>query len=132
MGTTWQPTLFGAAPVPAGPKPKESETVRRTKRQLALLETSRHPLSSPMGIAIWLHREAAPADDRDAPGRRCGNCIFRVVDLHHNRSYAKCHLPGLKPGSTPRVSHSEATDLRSWWPGCGSHCYASEGAPSAG
>lgn len=127
MGTSWQPGLFGAEPIALPePPPKESAGVRRTKRQAELLARGRHPLSSRLGGTVWLHAEAAPADDRKADGRRCGNCFF----LDGGR-YMKCQMPGLRPGSTPRASHSEATDCRRWWPGCRSHAYASEEAAGA-
>jgi len=112
---TGQGTLFDAEPVPAEPRPKESAGVRRTKRQRAMLEAGRHPLSSPLGYPLPLHAEAAPADDRAAPGRRCGNCRWRAPGL-----YQKCVLPG-PGGQLPRVSHGPATDLRAWWPGCPDH-----------
>lgn len=124
-----QAVLFGAEPVPAEPQPKESPTVRRTKRQAALLAARRHPLSSPLGYSLWLHAEAAPADDRTADGRRCGNCRFRQTGTWHNRTYAKCYAPGLMDAAAyersgpPRVSHSEATDVRAWWPACVDHDY---------
>lgn len=114
-------TLFDMEGVPPPEPPaKESPTVRRTKRQAALLARGRHPLSSPLGHSLFLHAEAAPADDRDAEGRRCGNCEFREVIGHHSRSYAKCLWPGYGERSV-MASHSEATDLRSWWPGCVRH-----------
>lgn len=116
-----QPALFDMEGVPPPePAPPESPTVRRTKRQAALLASGRHPLSSPMGISLYLHPEAAPSDDRDAAGRRCGNCRFREIIGHHSRSYPKCVWSG--NGETPRrASHGEATDCRAWWPGCLQH-----------
>ena len=133
--TEVQGALFDAGPpaIPAGPQPKESATVRRTRRQAALLAAGRHPLSSPMGVSLFLHAEAAPADDRTAPGRRCGNCRFRQILGHHSRSYAKCMAPGLMSAESyeqhgpPRVSHGEATDVRAWWPGCADHEYGDPG-----
>ena len=116
-----QDALFDMEPVTPPAPETASATVRRTRRQAALLATGRHPLSSPMGISLWLHEEAAPADDRDAPGRRCGNCRFREVLGHHSRSYPKCLLPGPVTGTPLRVSHSEASDVRAWWPACRSH-----------
>jgi hypothetical protein len=121
--------LFDVTPIPAEPPPEESAGVRRTKRQAALLAGRRHPLSSPLGISLWLHAEAAPADDKDAPGRRCGNCRWRQSMRGGNRSYAKCFAPGLVSAETyercgpPRASHSEATDIRAWWPACKDHEY---------
>ena len=120
-----QGALFDAEPVQPDPLPRESAGVRRTKRQAALLATGRHPLSSPLRISLWLHAEAAPAGDRAAPGRRCGNCLWRRPGL-----YAKCILPGPGGGPPLRVSHSAATDLRSWWPGCTDHDWR-DGGPDA-
>lgn len=116
-----QDALFDmAGTAPPEPQPAESATVRRTKRQAALLASGRHPLSSPLGVSIYLHPDAAPADDRDAPGRRCGNCRFRELFGHHTRSYPKCTWPG--GGERPRwASHGEATDVRRWWPACLHH-----------
>lgn len=119
-------TLFDMVGVPP-PEPavEESPTVRRTKRQAALLAQGRHPLSSPLKHSLFLHIEAAPADDRDAAGRRCGNCRFREVIGHHSRSYPKCMWPG-DGQRTLMMSHSEATDIRSWWPGCLRHQWQDE------
>ena len=121
-------TLFDIEPITLpGPSEKDSPTVRRTKRQAALLLTRRHPLSSPMGISLFLHAEAAPADDRDAEGRRCGNCKWRQTETHHSRAYPKCYAPGLvsaewyEKHGPPRATHSEASDVRAWWPGCTDH-----------
>jgi hypothetical protein len=125
---TTQPAMFDVEPLPAAePDPPQSATVRRTRRQAAMLANRRHPLSSPLGYSLFLHAEAAPADDRDAPGRRCGNCRFRQILGHHDSRYPKCVAPGLMSADAyerlgpPRVSHGEATDVRAWWPGCKDH-----------
>lgn len=116
---TGQPGLFDMphTPLPA-PEPPASATVRRTRRQAKLLASGRHPLSSPMGISLYLHPDAAPAEDREAPGLRCGTCAFREVIGHHSRSYPKCLFGG---HPYPRASHSDATDVRAWWPACKDH-----------
>ena len=123
-----QAALFDMDPVPQPePEPPVSATVRRTRRQAAMLARDVHPLASPLGYPLRLHAEAAPAGDRQAPGRRCGNCRFRQVLGHHDRSYPKCMTPGLASGETyemlgpPRVSHGAATDVRAWWPACTDH-----------
>lgn len=106
----------------------ESPGVRRTRRQLGLLARGLHPLSSPLGRPLPLHVEAAPHDDRSAPGRRCGNCRFRRVIGHRAGSYPKCVRPGDGQSAEsydldgpPRVSHGEATDCRGWWSACRDH-----------
>lgn len=122
-----QGALFAMEPVAAEPQPAESATVRRTKRHAEFLRGGRHPLTSLMGISLWLHTEAAPADDKNAPGRRCGNCRWRQLVHHHSRSYPKCFAPGLLNAESyerlgpPRVSCSEASDVRAWWPACREH-----------
>jgi hypothetical protein len=54
---------------------------RRTKHQLALLTARHHPFGRP------LHADAPPADDRTAPGPRCGTCRHLISVGHHNRTY---------------------------------------------
>ncbi len=119
-----QAALFDVEPVEIEPAEPLSATQRRTRRQAAFLAHGRHPLSSPMGVSIFLHAEAASADDRDAPGRRCGNCRWRQLMGHHERSYPKCYLPLPVSGTPGRISNSEATDVRAWWPACTSHEWA--------
>lgn len=100
-------------PAPA-PEPKESDGVRRTKRQAATLAAGRHPLTG-----YGLHSEAAPHDDRQAEGRRCGNCVHReLVNPGGRKSYPKCTFANGR-----RMSHSEASDVRRWWPACRDHVY---------
>lgn len=95
----------------AEPQPKLSTDRRRTLRQAAALAKGSHPLSVWSKCPIPLHAEAAPVDDRQADGRRCGNCAFRIPG-----QYAKCSF-----ADNRRVSHGPATDLRSWWPACRDH-----------
>lgn len=94
---------------------------RRTQRQAALLAAGRHPLSAVARYDIRLHANAAPADDRSAPGLRCGTCAHRVLARWHRRTYAKC-AEGLKPDEPLdrglRASHGAASDCRAWWPAC--------------
>lgn len=109
-------TLFDVEPVPVPPAgPKDSPGVRRTRGQAELLARGVHPLTGQ-----GLHEQAAPADDRDALGRRCGNCRFRRVLDYHARAYPKC-LFGATEDYAPRVAHSDASDARRWWPGCRDH-----------
>jgi hypothetical protein len=131
-----QTALFDITPadrpgVPATPAAKLSADRRRTIRQAEMLAHGRHPLGGDKWHAyLRLHPEAAPHDDRRAPGRRCGNCWYRRVLEYNSRSYPKC-LYGMEnatdadpnPGLPPRVTHGAATDCRAWWPACLNHVY---------
>lgn len=104
-------------PEPAQPDPDESEQRGRTRRQRGLLAAGQHPLTLVLTRPLRLHAEAAPADPRDAPGRRCGNCVFRrALSAYSGKSYPKCTF-----GDGARVSHGGATDCRAWWGGCVDH-----------
>ncbi|MEV4320970.1 hypothetical protein AB0J37_01925 [Microbispora rosea] len=105
-------------PPPAELAPKESEGVRRTKRQAALLAAGRHPLTVVLTRPLRLHSEAAPYDNRQAPGRRCGNCTFRRTN---GWGYPKCAF-----GDGARASHSTATDVRAFWSACTDHQWKGE------
>jgi hypothetical protein len=98
-------------PAPATPAEHISAGRKLTKRQQADVEHGRHPLT---GGA--LHAEAAPAEPRSAPGRRCGNCRFRESIGHHDKTYPKCQF-----GGGGRVTSGAASDVRAWWPGCTDH-----------
>lgn len=88
-------------------------------RQLDKLQRGIHPLSKPGWPPIPLHKDAPPAGDRTAPGPRCGSCRFREVITPYNsrRRFPKCMLPD-QHGDAWRASHSVASDVRLWWPGC--------------
>jgi hypothetical protein len=88
---------------------------RRRARHLAAMRRGQHPLSVALRYPIRLHAEAAPPEDRDAPGLRCGDCRFRRLLPYHNRTYAKCCY-GDPPGE--RVTHGSGTDTPAWWPAC--------------
>lgn len=105
------------------PEPTEvlSPDRRRTLRQAAALARGVHPLALALGWRIRLHPDAAPADDRKAPGLRCGTCRFREVLGYHSRSYPKCAHGAPGTGDGPRMSHGAATDVRGWWPACTDH-----------
>jgi len=95
------------AVVPVVPEPKLSTDRRRTIRQLNLLRRGRHPIGN-----ARLHPDAPPADDRDAPGPRCGSCWYREL-LHRSRAWPKCTKhDGIW------VTHSASSDVRAWWPAC--------------
>ena len=114
-------TLFHAEPVAAPePAPKLSDDQRRALRQLNALRAGTHPLGMYPKILpghLPLHPDAAPADDRKAPGLRCGTCLFRELLGHHGRKHPKC-LFGNTEGRWSRVTHGAATDVRAWWPAC--------------
>lgn len=84
-----------------------TDQARRTKRQKQGLAEGRHPLTRGP-----LHPDAAPHDDRSAPGARCGSCRLRQPGQD-----PKCHLRNAD-GQRPYVKRSNATDVRAWWPAC--------------
>lgn len=103
-------TLFGAGP--DEPPEKLSDDRRRTVRQLEALRHGQHPIGLAAQVVLRLHPDAAPADDRDAPGHRCGTCRFRALWGAH--SFPKC----LRGEGKPFARHSAASDCRAWWPAC--------------
>lgn len=109
-------TLFDveATPAPA----KLSPDQRRTVRQAEALVYGQHPIALALDSSIHLHVDAAPASDREAPGRRCGNCWYREHFRYHNRTYAKCTVD-----DGVRITHGAGTDVRAWWPACRDHTY---------
>ena len=104
--------------------PKLAGDKRTAQLQLEKLAAGYHPITG-----LKLHEQAAPADDRDAPGRRCGTCRFRVVLPYHRKSWPKCLNPGgmgadeIDRIGAPFVTHGAATDVRKWFPGCRDHSY---------
>ncbi len=97
-------TLFPDLDFPAAPRldPGLSADRRRTLRQRAAVDAGRHPLTG-----------GRLADD---PAAKCGNCAYRQLIQHHDRTYPKCVVDGYE-----RLSHSAASDVRAWWPGCPRH-----------
>lgn len=123
-----QGALFDVASVEASPvaaEPQLTDGQKRIKRQAAALAAGRHPLSLTSAPGLRLHAEAAPYDDKAAPGRRCGTCRFRVQVGGHARDFPKCRYPD--PDAWPgrggwlRETSGGATDVRSWWPACPQH-----------
>lgn len=107
--------------LPGGPvpdEPKLSGDRRRVQRQAEFLARGQHPLAAALRWSLRLHADAAPVDDRDEPGRRCGNCWYRETSLWHNRTYAKCTAD-----DGTRITHGAGTDVRAWWPACRDHTY---------
>lgn len=129
-----QTSLFDSRPyaVELPPPPEKLSPDRaRTLRQAAALANGRHPLQ-PIAGHLRLHPEAAPHDDRTAPGRRCGNCWYRQTLDYHAKTWPKCTYGATSPtdtapGGAPRISHSAASDVRAWWPGCTDHSYGEPG-----
>lgn len=125
-----QAALFDTPARPA-PAPKLSADRRRTIRQAETLARGRHPLGGDKWHAyLRLHPDAAPHDDRKAPGRRCGNCWYRrLIATNGNRLWPKCVFGAENPtdadryGALPRVTHGAGTDVRRWWPACVDHSY---------
>lgn len=100
------------------PAPEQlSADQKRIRRQAEALAAGVHPLALalPTGRTLGVHAQAAPADDRQAAGRRCGGCLWRTLVGGHARDYPKCGRPG-----APR-SGGTATDVRAWWPACTEH-----------
>ncbi len=97
-----------------GEAKRTSADRRRTKHQLALLQSRHHPFGRP------LHADAPPADDRTAPGPRCGTCVHLVSVGHNNRDYLKCEQSV--------ISRGPGTDARAWWPACVSYEVTVDGA----
>lgn len=79
---------------------------RRQRLIAARIARGVHPLGN-----VLLHPDAARG--RDGEGLRCGTCQWRRTAQYHDKRYAKCWY-----GDGIRVSHSESSDIRSWWPAC--------------
>jgi hypothetical protein len=122
-------TLFDVTPDPAAPKLSQDQ--RRTQRQAEALRYGQHPLTAALRAHLPLHPNAAPINDRDAPGRRCGNCWYRRQYRRRNGCYPKCWFSTGSAGQFPqeydRITHGPGTDARAWWPACRDHTY---GEPS--
>jgi hypothetical protein len=111
-----EPALFGE-PDRADPEVDErTPGQRRRDRHLDAMRHGQHPLSVALQWPIRLHPDAAPPEDRDAEGLRCGGCRFRRLLPYHGRVYPKCCWPESDPGE--RVSHGGGTDVAAWWPAC--------------
>src|SRR5947207_8326972 len=75
---------------PAAPAPTASE--RRHTRIAEAVRRGYHPLGVALRVNIPLHADAAPLDDRKAPGLRCGTCAHRVIPLRDVAGkYPKCN-----------------------------------------
>jgi hypothetical protein len=113
------------------PAPAEKLTAgeKMRRRQATRILRGYHPLGEP----LRLHPDACrDPDDRTGPGPRCGACRWRQI-AGGNRGFPKCfhgeqQIP-IPPEQrhphgathrilTPRVTHSETSDVRAWWPAC--------------
>lgn len=110
--------LFEVDPAQVKPPPPPDERSagqRRTARQRADAARGLNPLIR-LFAGMFPHPDApqvASPEDRATPGPRCGSCRFRELVSWHSRSYPKCTF-----GEGVRMSHSDATDVRGWWPAC--------------
>jgi hypothetical protein len=98
------------------PPPPEnlSPGEKRQRRIAERIATGEHPLGYPVMLHDGASRDPGNRDD----GPRCGQCRFRVLLQHHDRTYPKCWFPDLERYPHPRDSHSETSDIRAWWPAC--------------
>lgn len=97
---------------------------RRRARQAVAIAHGQHPLAVALRVSIPLHADAAPVDDRTAPGLRCGTCAHRQQLGGHARSYAKCTAGGDPNGRGrryPRRTNGIGTDVLASWPACTDH-----------
>jgi hypothetical protein len=93
----------GAVVAPAGPADDPATAAQKLRtKQRRTLAAGGHPLGG------MLHADAAPYDDKTAPGLRCGDCTHRL-----RARFPKCDLGPL--------THGPATDCRAWWPACRRH-----------
>lgn len=103
-------------PIPDGARVEKADSPRTlAERQMAKMRRGLHPLSMPGRLVIRLHKDAPPPEDLRAPGPRCGSCRFRqLVQAENWRTYPKC----AKPGRSSILTHSNATDVKNWFPAC--------------
>jgi hypothetical protein len=85
-----------------------SDGRKRTERQEALVRAGQHPLMT--GPLHELADPTAMRDDGKNLPYRCGSCIHRITVRGNAKDYPKCDLT--------TMSHSEASDVRAWWPAC--------------
>ncbi len=121
-----EPTLFDVSnllvEMPTAEPLTDGE--KRNRRQAEAVRGGFHPLYASLGLALKLHPDAAPFDDREAPGLRCGTCRFRQPHHGGSRSYPKCLWPDpeQRPAKGwPRVTHGPGTDAKAFWPACLNH-----------
>jgi len=88
--------------------PPPGPTRARSAHQHLLMAAGMHPLAR-LVKGLRLHRDAAPMDDKLAPGLRCRDCALTFRQTYTVRRYLKCYL---------WPSRGEASDIRMWWPAC--------------
>lgn len=97
----------------------EPENLSRGEKRRRLVAKRIASGEHPLGYPVMLHPQASRSafnDGTDTP--RCGDCKFRVLLSHHDRTYPKCWYPDLNKYPHPRDSHCESSDIRRWWPAC--------------
>jgi hypothetical protein len=118
-----EPALFDAAPfrveVPAPVKRTAGQ--RLTARQAEKIAAGEHPLS-------WVGEVPRRVPLAPEGTGTCGTCALKMRPHNRGRAYPKCSAGTVRvPAGAgfqevwPRAAHSEATDVRAWWPACTSY-----------
>lgn len=111
MLPTVQEPLFPGYDDPVPAKDQISVGRRRTLRQRWAIRLGKHPLTGGP-LHPQADTEIKPGTGRNRPFR-CGTCVHRFLASGGSRDYPKCDL-----GDGVYTTHSEATDVRGWWPAC--------------
>lgn len=115
-----EPSLFDAEAyrVEIPPAPKLTPSQRLKARQAERIALGEHPLS-------WVGEVPRRIPLAPKGTGTCGTCDLKQRPHHRGRAYAKCAAGAFRlPDGAgfrevwPRAAHSEATDVRSWWPAC--------------
>lgn len=121
-------TVIARAALPAPVRPG-SANQERNARQRALFELGHHPLTK-----APLAEDAAPLDDPQAPGRRCGSCWFRQQQgPRRGKFFQKCTHPGelgkdeVAERGYPHATRGAVSDVNTNWPACVHHSYGDPG-----
>ena len=116
-------TLFDLPPgavVEREPVEKLSPNKRRLILHRRRIAAGLHPLA---GVSDGLRLHPDAPRDKDGPGPRCGDCVWRMASEHYmGKSFPKCMVhDGI------RATRSEASDCRAWWPACVNYEAVSDG-----
>lgn len=116
-----QDTLF-TMPAPTAGEPTRGEwsDFGITRRAAVRIGEGLHPLEN-VQPGLKLHADASTDPEDKTTGPRCKTCMFAVAVRWHGKPFRKCAFgrpAGRSLNAAPRASHSEATDLRLWWPAC--------------